>query len=427
MRSDARNAFIMTLKDGGNAKEVHLGRQPGRYTNADGIQVEQRMDIENRVKVAGGRLGEYELKWETKGLKTILEERGLWPRDKGLKLEDAQNLLNMQPDFQDQMEWLEETVRKHRGLKNEEYYVFFYPKFHPEFNPIERIWGAGKHRLREECKNDFSWLVENFPKFLKEIPLHQIQRYFRGARRYWDAYREKIRYDEYGRQIGVGIFLTPSQIDFAVKLFRSHRGIPNTILKMLEDREEEAAVFGYDPLPRSGVDHNHELNWELQEVALAVPAGEEDLQARLNSIRFCSADTRNERRERHREEIMAGAAAAAAVPAAAAVIPAPPKKKRKVASSDSIPGVVEIYVAASAVQDQRDGPVEASGEASPVDEAAASASVKPIRGGKRPRAPAAAVMGEATGTRKSTRNAATVANLKRAFGAGYDTDPEDSS
>jgi hypothetical protein len=75
---------------------------------------------------------------------------------------------------------------------------------------------------------------------------------------------------------------------------------------------------------------------------------------------------------------MAEAAAAAAVPAAAAVIPAPPKKKRKVASSDSIPGVVEIYVAASAVQDQRDGPVEASGEASPVDEAAASASVKPI-------------------------------------------------
>jgi hypothetical protein len=120
------------------------------------------------------------------------------------------------------------------------------------------------------------------------------------------------------------------------------------------------------------------------------------------------------------------AAAAAAVPAAAAVIPALPKKKRKVASSDSIPGVVEIFVAASAVQDQRDAPVEASGEASPVDEAAASASVKPIRGGKRPRA-AAAVMGEATGTRKSTRNAATVANLKRAFGAGYDTDPEDSS
>jgi hypothetical protein len=44
MRSDAHNAFIMTLKDGGNAKEVHLGRQPGRYTNADGIQVEQRME-----------------------------------------------------------------------------------------------------------------------------------------------------------------------------------------------------------------------------------------------------------------------------------------------------------------------------------------------------------------------------------------------
>ncbi len=42
---------------------------------------------------------------------------------------------------------------------------------------------------------------------------------------------------------------------------------------------------------------------------------------------------------------------------------------------------MEIYVAASAVQDQRDGPVEASGEASPVDEAAASASVKPIRDG----------------------------------------------
>jgi hypothetical protein len=37
-----------------------------------------------------------------------------------------------------------------------------------------------------------------------------------------------------------------------------------------------------------------------------------------------------------------------------------------VASSN--PGVVEIFVAASAVQDQRDALVEASSEASPVDE-----------------------------------------------------------
>jgi transposase len=300
MRSDALNAFIMTLKDGGNSKVVLLGRQPGWYWKADGLRVEQPMDIENRVKVVGGRPDEYELKWEPKGLKTILEERGLWT--KGLKLEDAQNLLNMQPDFQNQMEWLEETVRKHRGLKGEEYYVYFYPKFHPEFNPIERIWGAGKHRLREECQNNFLWLVENFPKFLREIPLPQIQRYFRGARRYWDAYREKILYGDDGQQIGVGTFLTPSQVDFAVKHYKSHRGIPNKILKDFEDLEGEAVVFGYDPLPRSSVDHELELNWNLRDTApiIAMPAaeGEEDPQMRLNAVKYSSKLVRQERRSR---------------------------------------------------------------------------------------------------------------------------------
>lgn len=388
MRSDARNAFIMTLKDGGNPKEVHLGRQAGWFFKADGLKVTQPMDIEKRLKVPGGAPGDYQLVWETKGLKTILEERGLW--SSGLKLEDAQNLLNAQPDFQDQMEWLEEVVTSQRGVNDEKFHVYFYPKFHPEFNPIERMWGAAKTRLRAECKHEFQWLVESFPKFLREIPLPQIQRYFRGARRYWDAYREKEQVDKDGRRTGSKVSLTPSQIEFAVKLYKSHRGIPSSILKDLEDLE----IFGSDPLPRSGPEHDEELNWNLADVvANPIPAeGADEAQEQLDRVMYSSAAMRQESRKRRRGG-----------------------DGEKKDGEDAKDGAEPQPAAKKGTKRSKSGAVEDAAKAAPA---------KKKQLAKQP-------LGEGpTGSRRSARSTAVLSNLARRYNGHLEaigSDPDDSS
>ena len=80
-----------------------------------------------------------------KGLKTLLSERELWPKD-GLKLEEARALLANQPDFRAQRAWMAEAVEQAGHL------IDFYSKFHCELNPIERMWGAAKRWTRENCE-----------------------------------------------------------------------------------------------------------------------------------------------------------------------------------------------------------------------------------------------------------------------------------
>ena len=68
-----------------------------------------------------------------KGLVSILSERGMWRQD--LRLPDARKLLQEQPDFRAQTEWLQETVSRYDCMIN------YYPKFHCAFNFIELYWG----------------------------------------------------------------------------------------------------------------------------------------------------------------------------------------------------------------------------------------------------------------------------------------------
>ena len=158
-----------------------------------------------------------------KGVKAILEERGLFngerfecklcknPRGGDLtpkcltKTCCARVILANQPDFLEQMEWLEETIIRagHR--------VLFFPAFHCELNYIERVWSYTKVHLRRICSYSFADLEMNLPTTLDTVPVATIRRYYRSCSRCMDLYRHGLH---------------GPLLDFAMKKYTSHRRVP---------------------------------------------------------------------------------------------------------------------------------------------------------------------------------------------------------
>ena len=193
---DALRASTLNLNDGGkNAKYQRDG-----------------WFLQNGVKTRHSMVNSQGL---PKGAKTILQERGLW--DSTVGLEGARALLNEQPDFMEQKEWLEEVVTSHGHM------IDFYPKFHPEFNFIEMYWGHAKAHCRRNCDYTFPGLQRILPEALK-VPLESIKRFARKCFRYMDAYRVSN---------SDGSNLTSKQIEYAVKKYKSHRSIPVRILNAM--------------------------------------------------------------------------------------------------------------------------------------------------------------------------------------------------
>jgi len=136
----------------------------------------------------------------------------LWPNE-GLKLEEARKIMSQQPDFLVQKGRLEEVIVA-AGHQ-----VIFYPKFHCELNYIENFWGAAKKFSRLHC--DYSWtgLQRTVPLSLASVSLTIIRRYARKAFRYIDIYQKG---------------LTGQAAEFAVKKYRSHRRVPDSVLQSVD-------------------------------------------------------------------------------------------------------------------------------------------------------------------------------------------------
>ena len=99
---------------------------------------------------------------EQKGIRVVLQERGLWREKlrldcKGTERQEvhpqksfccAWHVLAAEPDFQaHQMSLLEQAIT------DAGHSVLFYPKFYCELNAIEYYWGAGK--TQENCDYSF--------------------------------------------------------------------------------------------------------------------------------------------------------------------------------------------------------------------------------------------------------------------------------
>jgi hypothetical protein len=149
-----------------------------------------------------------------KGVKKILEERGLWHdsdrtehrKRKAWRLHCndkngngnppeccAYHCLANQPDFRNQKSALKETLDNHGMI------LEFYPKFHCECIWIERYWADVKRDVRANCDYT-SGLKEGLPLALdRASPANQvptrIRRYYRRCWRYIEAYSKGMDAD----------------------------------------------------------------------------------------------------------------------------------------------------------------------------------------------------------------------------------------
>jgi hypothetical protein len=141
------------------------------------------------------------------GLQSILTARGMWPAG-GMLLPDAMAMVRELPDFKGQLPWIKETVR---AAGHE---VIFLPKFHCEFNWIERYWGAAKKYTRRNCNYTWEGLIEAVPLGLNSVSIIAMRKFARKSFRYMDAYGEHN-----------GVYMSPEQVEYSVKKYKSHRSV----------------------------------------------------------------------------------------------------------------------------------------------------------------------------------------------------------
>jgi transposase len=126
---------------------------------------------------------------QPRGIKSVLQERGLWRDDllkkcvkeKGVKSPDhacgdqtnccATSILSNQPDF------LEQEPQIMQIIKDAGHLCIFLPKYHCELNIIEFFWGATKRYTRENCDYSFESLKTNVPKGKALVKLATIRRW----------------------------------------------------------------------------------------------------------------------------------------------------------------------------------------------------------------------------------------------------------
>ena len=173
-----------------------------------------------------------------KGISTILTERHLWEQLSNKRLTCkycsheligpvekefccALRCLSVQEDFMKQRIWLKEIVED-RGHR-----LIFFPKYHCELNFIEMVWGYIKRMLRSECTYDFQALLNKIDTILLDrIPISFIRKAERRCFRYMSGYRYQLK---------------GPLLDFAVKKYKSHRGLPESF--NIANNEKDYKVY----------------------------------------------------------------------------------------------------------------------------------------------------------------------------------------
>ena len=98
---------------------------------------------------------------------------------------------------------MRETLKKHPDFKNEKSMIehflvqkghipIFLPKFHPELNPIERVWAQFKRYTKAHCNYSIQSLRKNIPTSYDSVTLENIQNHVRKVKHYMFGYLEGL-------------------------------------------------------------------------------------------------------------------------------------------------------------------------------------------------------------------------------------------
>ncbi len=113
-----------------------------------------------------------------------------WPALTNLKTKAVMaERLGQDKDFQHQPTLIHDLLKK--LAPND--ICRFYPKFHCEFSPIERLWAAHKTYCRNNCGYNITGLRKTVPLGLDFICAEQVRRFFGLCRRYEAAYRLAVK------------------------------------------------------------------------------------------------------------------------------------------------------------------------------------------------------------------------------------------
>ena len=110
-----------------------------------------------------------------------------------MNVTEARILLDAQADFLAQKPAIQEILES-RG-----HIVVWCPKFHPEFNFIERYWGMVKFIMRGKCDYTFATLQEQLPAALETPTIGKIRRFARKSADYIYAYQNGCKNPEDAR------------------------------------------------------------------------------------------------------------------------------------------------------------------------------------------------------------------------------------
>ncbi|EAU83213.1 hypothetical protein CC1G_11674 [Coprinopsis cinerea okayama7 len=259
---DALRAHDMNVKPGGKQPKMHDTIIPHSNPNPALRGIVQSMVFDEDLPPSHP---DYEHRGKPKGMRRVLEERGLWDilteknggkeipgtcqtcklsqkerekREKeaaevmagldepeeadsddielssGVELTGAtccmRKVLSEQEDFLNEKPLLQVIIER-AGHK-----CYFLPKFHCELNPIEMQWGWVKGRYRALADGSWQRAKELVPALLDSIEIKTIRAFFRKTWRYMDAYRQG---------------LNAAQAEYAVKKYKSHRKIGKKIYK----------------------------------------------------------------------------------------------------------------------------------------------------------------------------------------------------
>lgn len=69
-------------------------------------------------------------------------------------------------------------------MESKGYTALFLPKFHPELNPIEWVWGQAKRYSKAHCNYSLPSLRKVLNPALDSVTLDNIQKFHRKARDY---------------------------------------------------------------------------------------------------------------------------------------------------------------------------------------------------------------------------------------------------